>query len=75
MGAGASSSKKSPVWIKLSKLKSNLKFLKVNPNCRSVGKAILNGLGSPMFVAISLNLACISSDGNYGLNTPLFKEL
>ena len=34
----------------------------------------LKGLGSPILVAISLNLACISSDGKYGLNIPLFKE-
>ena len=53
IGAGASLNKKSPGLMKLSKLKSNLKLLKLNLSCCSVGSAILKGLGWPIFLDIS----------------------
>ena len=65
-GVCISSNKKSAGLINSLKLVSSLKLLNWNLRLFNVGRAIKKGFTAPMFLAISANLFCMSSDGKYG---------
>ena len=56
------------------RLEFKFKKLKLFLNILSVGNADWKGFISPIFLAISANLACISSDGKYGMKRALSSD-